>query len=272
MRRLAVAGWRPRLGCVRGPRRSAARRAGVAGKLAKAHAELEGISNCQKCHEQGQKVTRAEVPGVPRAGRRAHGEEGRRARGRDERLRDLSRRARRRRRRAAPVRQCGVRSRDGRPASRSTASTRPVAIQCAACHKTRSFLTLTSSCASCHADVHKGTLGANCASCHSTQTAFKELSGAVRSREGALPAGRRAQDGRLRELPREQGVQGRQVRVVHRLPSRSARAEVRRDLHVVPHERHLADAARVDHATHGVPARRHATRRSTARRATSSRR
>src|SRR6185503_11348080 len=27
------------------------------GALAKAHAELEGISNCQKCHEQGKRVT-----------------------------------------------------------------------------------------------------------------------------------------------------------------------------------------------------------------------
>jgi len=54
----------------------------------------------------------------------------------------------------------------------------PLALQCAACHKERSFLTLTTStCASCHQDVHMGKFGTTCESCHSTTVAFKDFSG-----------------------------------------------------------------------------------------------
>ena len=146
------------------------------GKLAKPHAELEGISNCTKCHEQGRKTTpekclTCHAPVADRMARRigvhrdvkadcvaCHSEHA----GVDGELRPFD---------------CGSSTTQRAPASRSTGKHAPVATQCAACHKVRSFLTLTSSCTSCHTDVHKGTLGRNCTSCHSTQTAFKDLSG-----------------------------------------------------------------------------------------------
>ncbi|HQR47461.1 MAG TPA: hypothetical protein PK598_15790, partial [Thermoanaerobaculia bacterium] len=47
-------------------------------------------------------------------------------------------------------------------------------IDCAACHKVRSFLTLTPDCASCHKDPHGGKLGATCGTCHPATVPFKE--------------------------------------------------------------------------------------------------
>lgn len=146
------------------------------GKLAKAHAGLEGISNCQKCHEQGNRVTAAKcltchAPVAERITRRVgvhkdvkadcvscHAEHG----GVEGELRPFD---------SSRFDHAAV---TGFPLSGKHGV---VAAKCDACHKARSFLTLTSSCASCHTDVHKGTLGKDCASCHSTQTAFKELSG-----------------------------------------------------------------------------------------------
>jgi len=52
----------------------------------------------------------------------------------------------------------------------------PLALQCAACHKARSFLTASTACVSCHADVHKGSLGSNCQTCHSVRAVFKAAS------------------------------------------------------------------------------------------------
>ena len=144
------------------------------GRLAKAHTNLEGITNCRKCHEQGQKVTTQKClvchPAV--AGRivkkmgvhrnvtndcvSCHAEHG----GVEGELR--------------PFDQKGF---DHAAVARFplTGKHAPLALQCAACHKERSFLTLSSSCVSCHADVHKGALGNTCATCHSTQVAFKEF-------------------------------------------------------------------------------------------------
>ncbi len=48
------------------------------------------------------------------------------------------------------------------------------ATNCAACHKTRSFLDARPACSTCHADVHKGALGTDCTRCHSTKVAFKQ--------------------------------------------------------------------------------------------------
>ena len=49
-----------------------------------------------------------------------------------------------------------------------------LARNCAACHKTRSFLTARPACSTCHVDVHKGSLGAECTSCHAPDVKFKE--------------------------------------------------------------------------------------------------
>jgi hypothetical protein len=58
---------------------------------------------------------------------------------------------------------------------------------CAACHKERSFLTLSSGCASCHSDVHKGSLGRTCTSCHATRASFKDLGGVFDHAKSAFP-------------------------------------------------------------------------------------
>ena len=140
------------------------------GPLSKAHASLDGIANCQKCHEPGHQVTAARClachkpiaarisakRGVHRdvttecAG--CHAEHA----GRDAELRPFDTRA-------FDHAKTGF-TLDGRHGA--------LARDCAKCHKTRSFLTLQPACASCHQDVHKGALGANCQSCHSTSNAF----------------------------------------------------------------------------------------------------
>ena len=144
------------------------------GRLAKAHASLEGISNCLKCHEQGKKVTAQKclachAPIAERIARKAgvhgsattdcvtcHAEHA----GLDAELRPFETKA---------FNHATV---TGFPLDgKHTSSTD----QCAACHKGRSFVTLSSTCASCHADVHKGSLGASCASCHPTNAAFKGI-------------------------------------------------------------------------------------------------
>ncbi|MEZ5416273.1 MAG: cytochrome c3 family protein [Vicinamibacterales bacterium] len=145
------------------------------GALSAPHASLEGIRNCQKCHEAGNRVTGAKClschqpiaerikarRGVHRAVQggdcvTCHAEH----QGASGELRpfdtaqfDHGRDA------SYPL--------DGRHA--------PLAARCASCHKTRSYLAVSTACASCHQDVHKGTLGATCETCHSTQAAFKDV-------------------------------------------------------------------------------------------------
>ncbi len=156
------------------------------GQLSKAHASLEGIANCQKCHEQGRKVTAQKclachAPVADRMARRigvhrdvkgdcvsCHAEHA----GVDGELRPFDE------------------TRFDHAAVTGFALTGKHALgaeRCAACHKTRSFLTLTPACASCHADVHKGRLGPNCASCHSTQVAFTHVGGQFDHAAAAFP-------------------------------------------------------------------------------------
>jgi hypothetical protein len=141
------------------------------GALSKAHAKLEGLDNCQKCHEPGKQVTPkkclachqpvaeriAAKKGVHRdaAGDcvSCHVEHA----GVDAELRPLEKKGFDHAKEAGFVL-------DGRHK----------AIDCAACHKTRSFLTLKTDCASCHADPHKGQLGATCGTCHPASVPFKE--------------------------------------------------------------------------------------------------
>jgi hypothetical protein len=143
------------------------------GPLSKAHAKLEGIENCQKCHEPGRKVTAerclachkpiaAEIAakrGVHRAVTNdcvsCHIEHA----GRDADIIRLDRKT------FNHLEETGF-PLDGKHAV--------LAADCAKCHKTRSFLGLSPACASCHQDPHKGVLGANCVQCHATSVAFKE--------------------------------------------------------------------------------------------------
>jgi hypothetical protein len=153
------------------------------GELAKAHAALEGIANCQKCHEQGKRITAekclschkpvadriAAKIGVHRDVRgdcvTCHVEHA----GKDGELRPFDQAAFDHARVARfPL--------DGKHAD--------LAGKCAACHKTRSFLTASATCQSCHVDVHKGKLGSGCESCHTTRVAFKDVVSAGRFDHG----------------------------------------------------------------------------------------
>jgi nitrate/TMAO reductase-like tetraheme cytochrome c subunit len=144
------------------------------GVLTKSHAGLEGIANCAKCHEPGQGVTAEKClschkPVADRIARRigvhrdvkgdcvtCHVEHT----GADGELRPFDQAA------FDHARVAGF-ALDGRHAALSG--------KCAACHKTRSFLTASADCQSCHKDVHNGKLGASCASCHTTRVAFKDV-------------------------------------------------------------------------------------------------
>jgi hypothetical protein len=156
------------------------------GRLAQPHSQLEGLGNCQKCHEQGNKVTAqkclschkpvadriARQTGVHRDVKgdcvKCHAEHA----GADGELRPFDTRQ------FDHARVTGF-ALDGKHAR--------VAGDCVACHKSRSFVTLSAICASCHTDVHKGALGRNCTSCHSTQAAFKELGGRFDHSKSAFP-------------------------------------------------------------------------------------
>lgn len=145
------------------------------GRLSQPHASLEGIRNCEKCHEAGARVTGAKClschqpiadrirtkRGVHRAVTAGdcvtcHAEH----QGAAGELRpfDVSQ--------FDHGRDAGY-PLDGRHA--------PLAAKCASCHETRSYLGVATTCASCHQDVHKGTLGAKCETCHTTRTAFKDV-------------------------------------------------------------------------------------------------
>lgn len=141
------------------------------GELSAAHAGLEGVSNCQKCHEAGQRVTAvrclschkpiadriAAKKGIHRDVREdcvtCHVEHN----GRSAELRPFE------------IRAFDHRERTGYPLA---GKHQALAAQCQSCHKARSFLGLKTDCQACHADSHKGTLGAACSTCHSVDVPF----------------------------------------------------------------------------------------------------
>jgi hypothetical protein len=143
------------------------------GRLSRAHASLEGISNCLQCHSAGRGIAPekcltchkpvaeriAQRKGVHRNAARdcvaCHVEHA----GVDAELRPFN------------IAQFNHRTETGFPLDGLHA---PAAANCSACHKTRSFLTASPSCSSCHTDAHKGSLGANCATCHTTSIKFTE--------------------------------------------------------------------------------------------------
>lgn len=146
------------------------------GALAKAHSALEGIASCHKCHERGRQVSAAKclachAPVAQRIARKTgvhrdvkgdcvqcHAEHA----GVDAVLRPFDEA------RFDHAREAGYALTDKHA---------QVASRCAACHKTRSFLTASRDCASCHRDIHKGLFGRACTNCHSARTGFKEISG-----------------------------------------------------------------------------------------------
>ncbi|MEZ5285597.1 MAG: hypothetical protein R2712_12495, partial [Vicinamibacterales bacterium] len=143
------------------------------GRLTKAHAELEGVTNCLQCHSAGRQVAADKClschrPVADRIAKKVgvhrdvttdcvtcHVEHA----GPDAELRPFD-----------------VQSFDHRAETGYALDGRhaPLAQQCATCHKTRSFLTASTACASCHADPHRRTLGNDCTACHSTAVAFTD--------------------------------------------------------------------------------------------------
>jgi hypothetical protein len=141
------------------------------GRLSKAHAQIEGVSNCLQCHSKGQQVSAGKclVCHKPIAARIAAKKGIHRAvtidcvachvehAGPDAEVRPFDQT------KFEHTRDAGF-ALDGLHA--------PLAARCAACHKTRSFLTAQPACASCHADPHKGSLGPACSTCHTTSVKF----------------------------------------------------------------------------------------------------
>ncbi len=217
------------------------------GQLARPHANLEGLANCQSCHERGRKVTVekclachkpvaeriAKGSGVHRNVKSdcvaCHSEHA----GIDAELRPFDQQH------FDHAKVTGF-ALDGKHA--------PVAARCAACHKERSFLTLKTSCSSCHMDVHKGTLGPNCTSCHSTKTAFKDLSGQFDHRKAAFQLAGAHRSVACAACHINNKFKGLKFAECTRLPPRSASSDrgdqrggtpasgFRTDVHDVPYE------------------------------------
>jgi hypothetical protein len=156
------------------------------GPLAKAHASLEGVANCQKCHEPGKKIGTdrclachkpiaeriATKTGVHRNAASGcvschidHAGTDTDLRHFDQTKFDHARDT------SYPL--------DGRHAA--------VSRKCASCHKTRSYLTAQTRCISCHADVHKPTLGAVCETCHQVSADFRAATTAFDHSKSAYP-------------------------------------------------------------------------------------
>jgi hypothetical protein len=143
------------------------------GPLSRAHAKIEGVDNCQKCHAPGRKIEAdlclschkpiAERIRLKKGVHRAvagdcascHVEHA----GADAELRPLDPRS------FDHAAETGF-PLDGRHAA--------IARDCARCHKVRSFLAAQPVCSSCHTDIHKPSLGSDCRACHSTAVPFKE--------------------------------------------------------------------------------------------------
>ncbi|MGE0043846.1 MAG: cytochrome c3 family protein [Vicinamibacterales bacterium] len=158
---------------VAGPASAQLGRLASPGPLSAPHASLEGLANCQQCHEPGRQVTATKClachqPVAVRMRAKTgvhrdvttdcvtcHVEHA----GRDAELRPLD---------AATFDHAAETGfpLDGRHA--------PVAADCAKCHKTRSYLTVKADCASCHEDVHQGALSRACQTCHPVSAAFTD--------------------------------------------------------------------------------------------------
>jgi hypothetical protein len=143
------------------------------GPLSKAHSQLEGMANCQKCHAPGRALASAKCLACHKPiAERIAGQRGvhRDVPGNCEGCHAEHRGV------AADLRPLDIQhfnhaaeagfALDGRHA--------PLSRDCARCHKTRSFLNTRAACVSCHADPHKGALGATCSTCHTTAGPFTD--------------------------------------------------------------------------------------------------
>ncbi|MDH4197220.1 MAG: hypothetical protein OEW05_07435 [Candidatus Aminicenantes bacterium] len=135
------------------------------GPLSAAHAKLEGAPNCAKCHESGKAIIAEKclachdkIAARIAAGKGVH--------------RDVT----------GDCEVCHVEHQglavDLRPLEKDSFEHReeagfplegkhaPLAKDCGACHRTRSFLELKPACDSCHGDPHQGAMTETCTACH----------------------------------------------------------------------------------------------------------
>ncbi len=143
------------------------------GPLARAHAALEGVGNCGRCHDSVQGVSAprclachrpiaARIAAKTGVHREVNGHCGRchvEHRGIDADLRRLD---------------TGAFDHENQTGFALDGEHRTLALTCSACHKKRTFLAARPVCGSCHADAHRGGLGAACSDCHSTRVPFKQ--------------------------------------------------------------------------------------------------
>ena len=143
------------------------------GPLVRAHAALEGVGNCGRCHDSARRPSgeRCLVCHQPIAQRIAKKQGVHRAvagdcgtchaehRGENVDLRRIDREHFNHAQETAFALE-GEHAR--------------LAATCARCHKKRSFLGLRRACETCHPDPHKGSLGRDCSVCHSTRVVFRE--------------------------------------------------------------------------------------------------
>ncbi len=143
------------------------------GPLSRAHASLDGVTSCERCHEAGRGVSAAKClkchapiasrvaarKGVHRAVTLACAPCHREHRGVEADLRPID------------VQAFDHLAETGFPLEGRHAK---VAATCKACHKERSFLVARPACQSCHVDPHKAVLGDACSRCHSASVPFRE--------------------------------------------------------------------------------------------------
>ncbi len=194
------------------------------GPLSKAHANLEGATACQKCHDiaKGVSAQRCLACHKPIAERIAAGKGVHKSasggcskchvehRGVDHDIRQID-----------PgkfdhARDAGF-ALEGRH--------QQVASTCVKCHKTRSFLALRPVCSSCHTDPHNGRLGATCATCHPMDATFKSAKTAFDHSKAAfsLTGAHRTVECAKCHLTREyRGVKSAMCSDCHRDPHRAA--------------------------------------------------
>ncbi len=228
------------------------------GPLSKAHASLEGVENCRKCHEPGRQVTADLCLSChkPVAQRMA----ARRGVHRDVKSDCLGCHIEH----AGPdaaIYKLDVAAFDhAREAGYPLAGRHgPVASRCGACHKTRSYLTASPTCSTCHEDVHKGTLGTDCAGCHPIESPFALAKTAFNHDRSKFPlagAHRRVACASCHPNRTYRGVKFATCTACHKDPHRDPLGASCTSCHTVDSWR----TERIDHARTGYPLKgKHAT-------------
>ncbi|MCK9209801.1 MAG: cytochrome C [Ignavibacteriaceae bacterium] len=155
------------------------------GKLAQAHQNLEGLSNCNKCHELGDKVLNSkclachkEINTLINANRGYHASS-------DVKGKDCFKCHSDHNGRTFEIIRFNEKSFDHQKTTFKLEG-KHKDLKCGECHQVKfiadksfakrknTFLGMSNDCKSCHTDIHQGTLGSQCSNCHSPE-AFKPV-------------------------------------------------------------------------------------------------